>query len=33
VLARQLELYDSSPSWREATTGTLEEKIAKMKDP
>src|SRR6185436_20062989 len=26
-------LYDSSPSWREATTGTLEEKIAKMKDP
>jgi N-acyl-D-aspartate/D-glutamate deacylase len=26
-------LYDSSPAWREATTGTLEEKIAKMKDP
>jgi len=26
-------LYDSSPAWREATTGTLEEKIQKMKDP
>ncbi|MPY93291.1 MAG: amidohydrolase family protein [Acidimicrobiia bacterium] len=26
-------LYDSSPAWREATTGTLEEKIRKMKDP
>jgi N-acyl-D-amino-acid deacylase len=26
-------LYDSSPAWREATTGTLEDKIRKMKDP
>ncbi|MFN0028464.1 MAG: N-acyl-D-amino-acid deacylase family protein [Acidimicrobiales bacterium] len=26
-------LYDSSPAWREATTGTLEEKIRKMRDP
>ena len=26
-------LYDSSPAWREATTGTTEEKIAKLKDP
>ena len=26
-------LYDSSPAWREATTGTLEEKIVKMRDP
>jgi len=26
-------LYDSSPAWREATTGTLEEKMAKMQDP
>jgi N-acyl-D-amino-acid deacylase len=26
-------LYDSSPAWREATTGTLEDKIAKMQDP
>ena len=26
-------LYDASPAWREATTGTTEEKIAKLKDP
>jgi len=26
-------LYDSSPAWREATTGTLEDKIRKMRDP
>jgi len=26
-------LYDSSPAWREATTGTLEEKIRKFRDP
>ena len=26
-------LYDSSPAWREATTGTIPEKIQKMKDP
>src|SRR5829696_1751636 len=26
-------LYDSSPAWRAATTGTLEDKIRKMKDP
>jgi len=26
-------LYDSSPAWREATTGTVEEKMAKMRDP
>ena len=26
-------LYDSSPAWREATTGTLEEKMHKMRDP
>ena len=26
-------LYDASPAWREVTTGTLEEKIRKMKDP
>ena len=26
-------LYDSSPAWREATTGTHEEKMAKMADP
>ena len=26
-------LYDASPAWREMTTGTKEEKIAKMKDP
>jgi N-acyl-D-aspartate/D-glutamate deacylase len=26
-------LYDSSPAWREATTGTVEDKIAKLKDP
>ena len=26
-------LYDASPAWREATTGTLEDKIRKMKDP
>jgi len=26
-------LYDSSPAWREATTGTLEDKIRKMSDP
>ncbi len=26
-------LYDSSPAWREATTGTLEEKMQKMADP
>ncbi|MBJ81670.1 MAG: aminoacylase [Acidimicrobiaceae bacterium] len=26
-------LYDSSPAWREATTGTIEEKIQKMQDP
>ena len=26
-------LYDSSPAWREATTGTAEEKLAKMADP
>ena len=26
-------LYDSSPAWREATTGTLEEEIRKMSDP
>ena len=26
-------LYDSSPAWREATIGTIEEKIAKLKDP
>lgn len=26
-------LYDSSPAWREATTGTLEDKIRKMQDP
>ncbi|MPY94669.1 MAG: amidohydrolase family protein [Acidimicrobiia bacterium] len=26
-------LYDSSPGWREATTGTVEEKMAKMRDP
>jgi N-acyl-D-aspartate/D-glutamate deacylase len=26
-------LYDASPAWREATTGTLEEKMAKMADP
>jgi N-acyl-D-amino-acid deacylase len=26
-------LYDSSPAWREATTGTLEDKMRKMQDP
>jgi N-acyl-D-aspartate/D-glutamate deacylase len=26
-------LYDTSPAWRALTTGTVEEKIAKMKDP
>jgi N-acyl-D-amino-acid deacylase len=26
-------LYDSSPAWRDMTTGTKEEKTAKMKDP
>ncbi|HVN30330.1 MAG TPA: amidohydrolase family protein, partial [Candidatus Binataceae bacterium] len=26
-------LYDSAPAWRDMTTGTKEEKIAKMKDP
>lgn len=26
-------LYDSSPAWREATTGTLEDKMRKMRDP
>jgi N-acyl-D-amino-acid deacylase len=26
-------LYDSAPAWRDLTTGTKEEKIAKMKDP
>jgi N-acyl-D-amino-acid deacylase len=26
-------LYDTSPAWREITTGTKEEKIAKMKNP
>ncbi|MGE0728907.1 MAG: amidohydrolase family protein, partial [Acidimicrobiia bacterium] len=26
-------LYDSSPAWREATTGTIEERLAKMADP
>ena len=26
-------LYDSSPAWREATTGTIEEKIVKLSDP
>ena len=26
-------LYDSSPAWREATTGSLEDKIRKMSDP
>ena len=26
-------LYDASPAWREATTGTTEEKISKLKDP
>ena len=26
-------LYDQSPAWREATTGTLEEKIRKFRDP
>ena len=26
-------LYDASPAWRDITTGTKEEKIAKMKDP
>ncbi|MGE4605751.1 MAG: amidohydrolase family protein, partial [Myxococcota bacterium] len=26
-------LYDSSPAWREATTGTREEKIRKLSDP
>jgi N-acyl-D-amino-acid deacylase len=26
-------LYDSSPAWREATTGTIEDKIRKMRDP
>ena len=26
-------LYDSSPAWREATTGTIEEKMQKMRDP
>jgi len=26
-------LYDTSPAWRAVTTGTVEEKIAKMRDP
>ena len=26
-------LYDASPAWRAVTTGTFEEKLAKMKDP
>ena len=26
-------LYDASPAWRALTTGTTEEKIAKMRDP
>src|SRR5215211_4468271 len=26
-------LYDQSPAWREATTGTLEDKMRKMRDP
>ncbi|MFN0091328.1 MAG: N-acyl-D-amino-acid deacylase family protein, partial [Acidimicrobiales bacterium] len=26
-------LYDSSPAWREATTGTIEDKMRKMRDP
>ena len=26
-------LYDASPAWRAVTTGSTEEKIAKMKDP
>jgi N-acyl-D-aspartate/D-glutamate deacylase len=26
-------LYDASPAWREATTGTIEEKMRKMADP
>src|SRR5580700_2862767 len=26
-------LYDTSPAWRTVTTGTVEEKIAKMRDP
>ncbi len=26
-------LYDASPAWRAVTTGTLEEKMAKMRDP
>jgi N-acyl-D-aspartate/D-glutamate deacylase len=26
-------LYDSSPAWREATTGTIEDKMRKMADP
>jgi len=28
-----LNLYDASPAWRAVTTGTNDEKIAKMRDP